>query len=195
MSTMPDKEIRYNAYHMRNAINASLMSHSREAKVGAVIVRDNRTIIDGWNGTPSGHSNVCEHKELSCVCGKVFTTDMFIHNTGTNLYTYRCSCATPTTLTADGLLAIPYETDIAVCHAEENTILYAAKRGIPLDGTTLYVTMMPCEKCSKMIKSVGMKKVYYLDTFKRTSGLDMLHRLGVTTVRIHKDGETYNTTP
>jgi dCMP deaminase len=36
------------------------MSHSRRAKVGAVIVSDGNIISMGWNGTPSGFDNNCE---------------------------------------------------------------------------------------------------------------------------------------
>ena len=36
------------------------LSHANRAKVGAIIVKDNRVISIGYNGMPSGWSNVCE---------------------------------------------------------------------------------------------------------------------------------------
>lgn len=36
-------------------------SYCNNAKVGAIIVKDNRIISDGYNGTPSGFPNVCEN--------------------------------------------------------------------------------------------------------------------------------------
>jgi dCMP deaminase len=35
-------------------------SYAKKLKVGAIIVKDNMIISDGFNGTPSGFENVCE---------------------------------------------------------------------------------------------------------------------------------------
>ena len=39
----------------------SKLSSAKRLKVGAVIVKDNNIISYGYNGTPSGFSNECEH--------------------------------------------------------------------------------------------------------------------------------------
>ena len=38
------------------------LSTATRAKVGAIIVKDNRIISIGYNGMPSGWDNVCEHE-------------------------------------------------------------------------------------------------------------------------------------
>lgn len=38
-------------------------SYCQRRKVGALIVKDNMIISDGYNGTPSGFENVCEDEE------------------------------------------------------------------------------------------------------------------------------------
>ena len=38
----------------------SKLSHANRKKVGALIVKDNSIISDGYNGTPVGYSNDCE---------------------------------------------------------------------------------------------------------------------------------------
>lgn len=38
-------------------------SYCRRRKVGALLVKDNAIISDGFNGTPSGFDNVCEDQE------------------------------------------------------------------------------------------------------------------------------------
>ena len=38
----------------------SKLSHCKRKKVGALIVKDNMIISDGYNGTPSGFENKCE---------------------------------------------------------------------------------------------------------------------------------------
>lgn len=72
------------------------------------------------------------------------------------------------------------KTHTEVLHAEANAILFAAREGIPLLGTTLYVTMSPCIECSKMILQSGITTVIYNDKYRCTKGIDLLKRAGVT---------------
>lgn len=46
-----------------------------------------------------------------------------------------------------------------VCHAELNAILNSG--GNKLCGTTIYVTLFPCNECAKAIIQSGIKKVVY----------------------------------
>jgi dCMP deaminase len=46
-------------------------------------------------------------------------------------------------------------------HAEANAIAQAAKLGIDINGATVYVTLMPCYVCTKLMASAGIKKVYF----------------------------------
>ena len=48
---------------------------------------------------------------------------------------------------------------IRTVHAEQNAICQAARYGVPIDGSTLYCTMLPCYTCAKMIINSGIKKV------------------------------------
>lgn len=47
-------------------------------------------------------------------------------------------------------------------HAEQNSILQCAKFGIPIQGSTLYVTDVPCELCAKQILASGIIEVVML---------------------------------
>lgn len=70
-------------------------------------------------------------------------------------------------------------------HAEQNAILYAAKNNVSLDGTTLYVTLAPCIDCAKVIFSMGIKKVIYLNSYAAykkiptEEGVDFLKHFGI----------------
>lgn len=44
-------------------------------------------------------------------------------------------------------------------HAEQNAITQAAKRGIALDGSTLYCRMTPCRTCAMLIINCGIVRV------------------------------------
>ena len=47
-----------------------------------------------------------------------------------------------------------------VVHSELNAILNS--HGTDLKGTTMYITLFPCNECAKAIIQVGIKKVIYL---------------------------------
>jgi dCMP deaminase len=46
--------------HMKVAEEYSKLSSAKRLKVGAIVVKDNRVISIGYNGTPSGWDNECE---------------------------------------------------------------------------------------------------------------------------------------
>ena len=48
---------------------------------------------------------------------------------------------------------------VRTVHAEQNAICQAAKRGIALDGSTLYCRMTPCRVCAMLIINCGIKRV------------------------------------
>lgn len=59
-------------------------------------------------------------------------------------------------------------------HAEANLISFAAKNGIALQGSTLYVTHSPCLKCSELIIQSGIVSVVYDSKFRDQSGIELL---------------------
>lgn len=64
-------------------------------------------------------------------------------------------------------------TKTEVLHSEENLILYAAKKGIQLEGSKLYITHYPCSKCSNLIIGSGIKTIIYeMDFVSQTHGSD-----------------------
>lgn len=72
-----------------------------------------------------------------------------------------------------------------VCHAEFNAILNT-RDGAALKGCTLYVTLFPCNECSKAIIQKGIKEVVYLDnkyadTTATKASVKMLNLAGVKT--------------
>ena len=77
-------------------------------------------------------------------------------------------------------------------HAEQNAILYASKNKVSIEGSTLYVTLSPCISCARVIYTMGIKKVYYLNSYadfkglKTDEGVDFLQKFGVEVVRYKK---------
>lgn len=77
-------------------------------------------------------------------------------------------------------------------HAEQNAILYASKNNVTINGSTLYVTLSPCISCARVIYTMGIKKVFYLNSYAEYKGLsadegvDFLRKFGVEVVRYTK---------
>jgi dCMP deaminase len=55
------KQVRYDKAYLRMATEWAKLSHCKRKQVGAIIVKDNIIIADGFNGTPSGFNNCCEN--------------------------------------------------------------------------------------------------------------------------------------
>lgn len=66
-----------------------------------------------------------------------------------------------------------------VLHAEANAILKVAASTQSCKGATLYITLSPCQQCSKLIHQAGIKRVVYANAYKDTSGLEFLEKAGV----------------
>ena len=131
---------------MLQAQVAKLRSNCITRHVGAVIVKDNRQIATGYNGTPSGIQNCFEGGCPRCAArsrGEI--------RSGEGLD--RCLCI----------------------HAEANAIMQCAlfgNAGSTRDAT-LYSTFAPCIECSKMSLSVGIRRIVVLDDYAE-DGLHML---------------------
>lgn len=65
-------------------------------------------------------------------------------------------------------------TKQSVIHAEMGAILKAAKSGYAVEGSTLYVTLSPCQDCCKLILQSGIKRVVYKDEYRDPSGISFL---------------------
>lgn len=110
------------------------------------MVRENRILATGYNGTPEGWPN-CDG-ELGCPRCKQ-------RNDEPEKYENR-------------------RLDECVCvHAEANAIVTAARFGISLDGSHAYVTDQPCLQCAKELKQVGATRLTYLRPFDVAASFDV----------------------
>jgi len=81
-------------------------------------------------------------------------------------------------------------------HAEQNAILYAAKNNVSVDGCTLYITLSPCLACARIIYTMGIKTVYYLQSYAAFKGIpsdegvDFLKKFGVDVKQFEFTKET-----
>ncbi|MGB0788910.1 MAG: deoxycytidylate deaminase [Marinirhabdus sp.] len=71
-----------------------------------------------------------------------------------------------------------------VLHAEANAILKVARSTQSCQGATLYITMSPCQQCSKLIYQAGIKRLVYFHGYRDSSGLKFLEKAGVVITHI-----------
>ena len=55
---------------------------------------------------------------------------------------------------------------VRTTHAEANAIVQAAKNGVKIDNSEIYVTASPCYDCFKLIINAGIQKIYYFEFYR-----------------------------
>lgn len=193
----------------------SSLAKCKKRKVCAIIAKDDRPIVNGYNGTLSGTNNDCEGEYIECPKCKELndinenTTFNISNNNSltiakTNPYIDKVYYGFNVTFTCSNCkekifhdnmpeTMLIKKTKPTTIHAEQNAIFYAAKKGIALDGCTMYVTTSPCIECAKAIASVGIKKVIYNDDYKDLSGIKYLKDNGITVYK-YLDNEDHRET-
>lgn len=69
-------------------------------------------------------------------------------------------------------------------HAEAGLVAEAARKGIALLGSEMYVTDFPCPVCAKQIAEAGVKTLYYTRGYGVLDGERVLNNAGVEVVKI-----------
>jgi len=125
----PDKRM----YFLLIALAARTRADCLGRRVGAVIVREDRVLSTGYNGTPFGMPNCSEG---GC---------------------YRCARRNDEPYLRGGAY------DVCLCvHAEQNALLTAARFGQQTLGAGLTSTTQPCFGCLKEMLQAGITEVRYL---------------------------------
>jgi dCMP deaminase len=92
------------------------------------------------------------------------------------------NCCEKTVELEDGTTVL--ETLPTVQHAEENLLLKMLQAGNSAKDGTLYVTLLPCIHCAKMVYGAGIKNVYYRHSYRDESGVEFLSNFGVAVSKL-----------
>lgn len=68
---------------------------------------------------------------------------------------------------------------IRTIHAESNSIAFAARHGISVEGADLWVSLSPCLDCAKLIINSGIINIYYLEQYRSRDGIELLISAGI----------------
>lgn len=58
-------------------------------------------------------------------------------------------------------------------HAEMNAILFAARKGISIEGADVYTTLHPCYNCLKNLCNCGINNIFYLNDYDKFEENDL----------------------
>lgn len=89
-------------------------------------------------------------------------------------------------------LQIPSGTKAETCysvHAEQNAITQAAKLGIAVDGSTIYITHQPCTICTRLLINSGIKRIVYGYEYPDEFSLELLNEAGIELKYLPYGGE------
>ena len=141
---------------LKIASHISEFSKCVSHKVGCLIVKDDRILSTGYNGTPKGFVNCCDKFPNYNIEQRPQ------HNA--------------------------WSTSHEI-HAEMNSIIWAARNGIIIDGSTIYSTLQPCIECSKNIAQAGIKCIVFRHNYDKIGDnlniiLNMMNTLSIEYLHI-----------
>lgn len=70
-----------------------------------------------------------------------------------------------------------------VLHAERNLVAKAAREGISMKDSSVYVTLSPCLPCAMMMFQAGVKTLVYDEEYRLTDGIDFLKRKNINVIK------------
>jgi dCMP deaminase len=75
-------------------------------------------------------------------------------------------------------------------HAEEHVIAHCAKRGMSLEGTSMYINTFPCGRCARVVAMSGIKELFFREGSSFLKGFEILKGAGVRIVQVREDPES-----
>ena len=125
-------------------------SKAERLKVGSIVVKDDRIISIGYNGTPPGWDNKCEYNEE---------------------YWHERQWQDEPIITV--------KTKPEVIHAEANAIAKLARSSESGLDAVMFTTHSPCLECAKTIAASGINTLYYKYDYRCKNGLEHLEKCNV----------------
>jgi dCMP deaminase len=157
-ATLPRvRQVEWDHYYVEIALTVKTRANCTGSDIGAVLVRDNRIVSTGFNGTPQGFTNCLDGGCVRC-------RDRELRKKG------RID-----EMSYPGLDSEHKHFDLCICvHAEANALLSAARAGMRTDGSTLYVTHKPCFSCLKEALQAGVGRIVYLEDWVHSDDPSLL---------------------
>ena len=75
---------------------------------------------------------------------------------------------------------------VRTTHAEANAIVQAAKNGVVINLSEIYVTASPCYNCFKLIANAGIKTIYYKEFYRDDLIINRAKEVGIDLVSLEE---------
>ena len=73
---------------------------------------------------------------------------------------------------------------VRTIHAEANAIVQAARNGVRIKNSEIYVTASPCYDCFKMIANAGITAIYYAEFYRDDRIKEHAAELGINLIHL-----------
>lgn len=141
----------WDSYFHQVCQTISIKSPCLSRKIGAILVWDNSIISTGYNGPPRGVPH-CGHERFmsdNLLSSELSTVEFNRSDIGTN-----CPRRLLSYTSGTGMEWCPAQ------HAEENAVSNAARLGVTVLHSTLYMnSIIPCQKCFGTLINAGVREV------------------------------------
>lgn len=128
-------------------------SKCESKKVAALAVKNNRIVSTGINGTISKYINCCDYFKQYYNDNNILESLNLTYDEWIKTSEWR---------------KLHHEwSNIHECHAEINMIIEASKNQVLLKDCDIYVSLQPCEHCTKSLISLEVKNIYYVNAYDK----------------------------
>lgn len=149
------KQTRWDTYFHSICKSVASKSPCLSRKIGALLVRDNSIVSTGYNGPPRGiphcgHDRFMKDESLSGMLrGKQLQKSVVKTTCPRRILNFK---------SGEGMQWCPAQ------HAEENAVSNAARNGVSVLETTLYMnSVIPCQKCFGTLINAGIVEIVIED--------------------------------
>ncbi len=73
---------------------------------------------------------------------------------------------------------------VRTVHAEANALAQAARNGVRIDGSSIYVTASPCFTCFKLLANAGIRRIVYGEFYREQRVFDFARQLSIEMTHI-----------
>lgn len=77
---------------------------------------------------------------------------------------------------------------VRTVHAEANAIVQAARNGVRIEGSTIYVTASPCWGCFRLIVNAGIARIVFGEFYRDPKIFEFSQKLGLELVDLSSAG-------
>lgn len=143
---------------------------------GCMIARNGKILVEAWNETLPGEEYCVDYRaRIKTGVSWPYDQETPYHNNE--------GCIRHELKLSGGKDA----EKVCSIHAETSAIAKAARRGIKIDGATMYVTSFPCLICMRSVIAAGIKKVVYMNDFYKPHHLELFKKNNIKVERIPED--------